>query len=236
LVKADQLTQLMTRPLGVRGVTNPLPATGAADAEKLDEARRNAPLTVLTLGRIVSLQDYEDFARAFSGVDKALATWTFSGESSGVDLTVAGSQGAAVDESSQLYANLVKAISQAGDPAIRFWVKSYRPRLFRVAAQLELDPDLVADTVVQNVAARLREDFSFQARVFGQPVHLSEVVEVIHNVPGVIAVEIRALYLSDPAPALDQHLTPAIPTPGTGILPAELVMLDARPLSLEVLP
>jgi predicted phage baseplate assembly protein len=226
----------MTRPLGVRGVTNPLPATGAADAEKLDDARRNAPLTVLTLGRIVSLQDYEDFARAFSGIDKALATWTLSGESSGVYLTVAGSQGAAVDESSQLYSHLVKAINLAGDPAVRFWVKSYRPRLFRVAAGLKLDPDLLPDAVVQSVTARLRDDFSFQARSFGQPVHLSEVVEVIQNVQGVIAVEMRGLYLSDQAPVLNQDLTAAIPTPGAGILPAELLMLDARPLSLEVLP
>src|SRR5262249_53426727 len=147
LVKADQLTQLMTRPLVVRVVTNPLPATGAADAEKVDDARRNSPLTVLTLGRIVSLQDYEDFARAFSGIDKALATWTFSGESSGVYLTVAGSQGAAVDESSLLYAHLTKAISLAGDPAVRFWVKSYRPRLFSIAAGLKLDPDRRPDAV-----------------------------------------------------------------------------------------
>jgi len=236
LVKADQLTQLMTRPLGVRGVTNPLPATGAAGAEKLDDARRNAPLTILTLGRIVSLRDYEDFARAFSGIDKALATWTFSGETSGVYLTVAGSQGAAVDDSSLLYANLVKAIGLAGDPSVRFWVKSYRPRLFRVAAALKLDPDLLPDTVVQNVTVRLRGDFAFQAREFGQPVHLSEVVEAIQSVQGVIAVEIRALYPSDQAPSMNQDLTAAIPTPGDTILPAELLMLDSRPPSLEVLP
>jgi len=236
LVNADQLTQLMTRPLGVRGVTNPLPATGAADAEKLDDARSNAPLTVLTLGRIVSLQDYEDFARAFSGIDKALATWTSSGEISGVYLTVAGSQGAAVDESSQLYANLVKAIGLAGDPSVRFWVKSYRPRLFRVAAGLKLDPDLLPDLVARDVTSRLRDDFSFQARGFGQPIHLSQVVETIQNVRGVIAVEIRALYLSDQAPSLNQDLTAAIPTPGDTILPAELLMLDSRPPSLEVLP
>src|SRR5205823_2679706 len=75
LVKEHKLSQLMTRPLGVKGVTNPLAATGAQDREQLADARRNAPLTVLTLGRVLSLQDYEDFARAFSGIVKALATW-----------------------------------------------------------------------------------------------------------------------------------------------------------------
>ncbi len=45
ILRPDQLTQLMTKPLGVKGVTNPIASSGAADAEKLAEARRNAPLT-----------------------------------------------------------------------------------------------------------------------------------------------------------------------------------------------
>ena len=53
-------------------------------------ARRNAPLTVLTLDRIVSLRDYEDFARAFGGIAKALATWTWDGQRQGIFVTVAG--------------------------------------------------------------------------------------------------------------------------------------------------
>jgi len=65
LVKAEQLKLLMSRPLGLKDVTNPIEATGAADPESADEARRNAPLTVLTLDRIVSLRDYEDFCGPF---------------------------------------------------------------------------------------------------------------------------------------------------------------------------
>ena len=72
---------LLTRPLGVKGAINPMDAEGAADREALDDARQNAPLTVLTLDRAVSLKDYEDFARAFSGIAKALATWTWDGDS-----------------------------------------------------------------------------------------------------------------------------------------------------------
>jgi hypothetical protein len=84
MLDAGQLSLLLTRPLGVKGVVNPLPTTGAADPESPDDARRNAPLTVLTLDRIVSLQDYEDFARAFAGVGKSKATrvWRASRRSS----------------------------------------------------------------------------------------------------------------------------------------------------------
>ena len=62
LVKAGQLSMLLSRPLGVKGVTNPLAASGAQDPEQIDDARANAPLRVLTLERVVSLLDYEDFA------------------------------------------------------------------------------------------------------------------------------------------------------------------------------
>ena len=71
LVEAGQLSQLLSRPLGLKEVVNPEDAEGAEDPESRDDARKNAPTTVLTLDRAVSLQDYEDFARTFAGVAKA---------------------------------------------------------------------------------------------------------------------------------------------------------------------
>ena len=115
-LRPDRLTQLLTRPLGVKGGHNPLPAAGGADREQLADARRTAPLTALTLGRIVSLADYEDFARAFAGIGKALATWTWNGNTRGVFVTVAGPRGAPVETGSTTLANLLKAILAAGDP------------------------------------------------------------------------------------------------------------------------
>ena len=236
LVRADQLTQLMERPYGVRGVTNPIASSGAADPEQADDARRNAPLTVLTLGRVVSLKDYESFSRAFSGIDKALATWTWFGEKRGVFVTVAGARGAAVEEGSDLHRNLVDALRLAGDDTVPLLVRSYMSRLFRVAAALKLDPDRVPEPVVAAVTAALREAFSFAARDFGQPVHLSEVIRVIQSVPGVQFVDVNAFHLADqPADRLPR-IAAAAPRPGeTDVAPAELLTLDPRPLQLEVL-
>src|SRR6185437_7316124 len=62
LVNAGQLSQLMSRPLGVRSVSNPLPSNGAADPQDLDSGRSAATLAIMTLGRVVSLEDYQDFA------------------------------------------------------------------------------------------------------------------------------------------------------------------------------
>jgi predicted phage baseplate assembly protein len=227
----------MTRPLGVKGVTNPLAPSGAADRESLDDSRRNAPLTVLTLGRIVSLQDYEDFARAFSGIDKALATWSWSGEKRRVFVTVAGSQGAEVPSDSVLAQNLLTAMRQAGDPNVPLLVASYEPRLFRLSAALQVHPDHAAEKVLAAVEQRLRESFSFEARSFGQPVHLSEIIAVMQNVTGVVAVDVNELYRTDQPAQLRPRLEAGAPRLGDDkLLAAELLTLDPRPLELEVLP
>ena len=73
-VKPGALAQLLDRPLGVKGVSNPIAASGGVDPESEDAARTSIPLGVRTLGRAVSLLDYEDYARAFTGVVKANAT------------------------------------------------------------------------------------------------------------------------------------------------------------------
>ena len=60
-VAAGQLSQAIDRPAGLKGVANPAYATGGADPDKPDDARKSAPLHVRTLERVVSLQDYENY-------------------------------------------------------------------------------------------------------------------------------------------------------------------------------
>jgi len=238
-LKAEQLSLLMTRPLGVKSVINPDAAAGAADRESFAEARRNAPLTVLTLDRIVSLQDYEDFARAFSGVAKALATWTWTGEVRGVFVTVAGSDGALIPDGSATHDNLVTAMKGSGDPYIPRRVQSYRPVFFKLGAAVKLDPDYEPEKVLTVVEKALRSAFSFDARAFGQAVTSSEVMAVMQGVAGVIAVDITKLYRAGDAAVANDLLLSAVPQAGAGALPgseddivsaAELLTLSAGPL------
>jgi predicted phage baseplate assembly protein len=236
MVKADRLTQLLTRPLGVKGVTNPVDASGAADPEVLEDARRNAPRTVLTFGRIVSLEDYEDFARGFSGIGKALATPMWFGEKRGVFLTIAGSGGAEVEDDSNLFQKLTTAINNAGDSRVPFRIDSYQPRFFRISAAIKINPDLDADKVSARVEQNLRDAFSFDNRAFGQPVHLSEVVAEIQNTSGIVAVVVNEFYRSDQTPERRIRIPAAVPKPGDQqVFPAELLMLDPRPLELELM-
>ncbi|HEX8294489.1 MAG TPA: putative baseplate assembly protein, partial [Pyrinomonadaceae bacterium] len=233
LLKEGQLSLLLTRPLGVRSVTNPLPATGGEDPESEESIRAAAPLTVLTLGRVVSLRDYEDFARTFAGLDKAHAVWTWQAGARGVYVTVAGSEGAEVPAGSGLETKLVGALHAAGAPGVHVRVGSYRPAYFRLAAAVRVDPAYLKERVAAAVEAALRARFSFEARSFGQPVALSEVVAVMQSVEGVVAVDVRRLHRDGDGAALNTVVTAQLPAPGSGVAgvhPAELLTLHPGPL------
>lgn len=232
-----RLTQVLTRPLGLKGVTNPLPSAGGADPERPEDIRRNAPLPVRTLGRIVSLQDYEDFARAFAGISKSLATWTWSGDTRAVFVTIAGVKGADVPKTSRLYTNLLNAMVTDGDPTVPLTVQAYTPRLFRLSAGLQIDPAFIAAKVVAAVIAKLRTEFAFDARELGQPVALSEVYAAMQAVKGVVAVDVDTFYRADGVESRLQFLPAAAPQAGaTSPFGAELLTLDPRPIHIEVLP
>ncbi|MBC8028980.1 MAG: putative baseplate assembly protein [Pyrinomonadaceae bacterium] len=238
LMAPGQLSLLMTRPLGVKSVLNPLAASGAQDPQVLADARANSPLTVLTLDRIVSLRDYEDFARTFSGIAKALATWTWNIHTRGVFITVAGIDGAEVADDAPLHGNLVSAILQSGDPHVPITIKSYRGVTFKLLADVKIDSQYIEANVLAAIETALRTSFSFAARGFGQPVTLSEVFAVMQNVAGVVAVDINKLYRTGATETLNSFLAAAAPRAGddAGVLSAELLTLDAAPLELGVMP
>ena len=237
MVNTDQLSLLTVRPLGVRSVTNPLAANGAQDPEVIEDLRANSPLTVLTMDRLVSLQDYEDFARAFAGFSKALATPTVDGAQRGVFLTVAGATGLIV-ETDAAFGNLVAAIKSSGDPFVSVIVAPYVPVLFQIEATIGVDAKYLPDVVAAAVMLALQDRYGFSARKLGQSVTQVDVIATIQNIPGVVFVNLTALFVSDPSnptASLADVLTAAQPTPGTSRFTAqaaELLTLDPRPIQI----
>jgi predicted phage baseplate assembly protein len=236
-VEAGSLTLLQTRPLGIRGVTNPLPASGAAAPQRLEDARENAPLTVLTLDRMVSLQDYEDFTRSFAGIGKAQAVALWNGESRLVHITIAASSGKPVDKGSNLYVNLLKSMDAFRDPSRQVRVDSFRLLTFDVAANVIIDARHEASRVRAEVEAALLRAFAFARRAFGQAVSAAEVTTVIQRVRGVIACDLDALNLSGEAPGPSDSpgriLTAATAhEQNNEILPGELLLIN--PLGVKV--
>jgi Baseplate J-like protein/Repeat of unknown function (DUF346) len=238
-VAAGAISMLQSRPPGLRGVTNPLPASGGADPQDIAHARENAPLTVLTLDRIVSLADYDNFARGFGGIGKAQAIAVWSGETRLVHLTVAAADGTAVDAASPLYATLVQAIDLARDPVQQVIVASHQPLTFNLAAGILVDRSRYQfDRVVAEVIAALTTNFAFVNRAFAQAVTAAEIVTLVQSVPGVIAVDLTQLYLtSDPDGPNQTEPPPFLPASparweGGAIAPAQLILLN--PLGVNI--
>jgi hypothetical protein len=230
MVAAGQLSQALDRPQGLSAVTNPSAATGAADPATADVIRGSAPLPTLTISRVVSLEDYQDYALGFAGIGKALATWTWSGGLRGVFLTLAGANGATLGPGDPIVTSLITALRQYGDPHVPLTVVSYVPVLFTFTASVAVDttsydPSAVLGQVWQAVSAA----FAFGQRSLGQGVAASEIVAIIQGIPGVIAVRLTGLQLSGQPATAGPALRAAGPQPPSGTQPAagaELLLLD----------
>lgn len=235
-LKAGQLSQLLTRPLGLKAVSNPRPAEGGVDADSADHARRNMPLGVRTLGRVVSVQDYEDYVRAYTGIAKAKAGVLNTRAGRTVFISVAGDNGIAPAEAT--ITKLRNALKQNGDPLVYCEIKAYSEATFHLALRIKRAPDYNAKKLLTAVEAALRNAFCFDARDFGQIVSRSEIIAVAQQVDGVLGVDLDSFYRGSLS-TLEKRLTPAaagVDAQGNSHA-AELLLLSTDPLdSLEEMP
>jgi Baseplate J-like protein len=191
-VKAQQVSLLQTRPLGVMSVINPLRASGGADKESRDLARDNVPLSVMSLDRLVSVADYADFTRNFAGIAKAIAQRTSDGRRQLIHLTIAGADDIPIDPSSDLYRNLLAAFRKLGDRDLPVKVDLCELTALVLSAGVKLLPDYVWEPVATALRARILDAFGFGKRALGQPALLCEVLSVMQAVPGVAYVDVDA--------------------------------------------
>ncbi|MBU1059878.1 MAG: putative baseplate assembly protein [Proteobacteria bacterium] len=230
-LKAGQLSQLMTRPLGLKAVTNPQIASGGVDAEKAADARRNIPLGVRTLGRAVSLQDYEDYALAYTGIAKAQAKVLDIHGIRTVFLTVAGKNAVQPEGGGSTLNGLLRSLRNNSDPFVACEAAAYNKAYFKLALRIKGHPDHDLNIVLTAVEAALRQAFSFDGRDFGQTVARSQIIHVAQQVCGVVAVDVDYFYRGTTM-TLEERLTPAsatIDTEGNGVA-AELLLLDPAAL------
>ena len=191
-VKAGQISLLATRPLGAKEVVNPLAASGGADRETRDQARRNVPLAVMALDRLVSVQDYEDFARVFAGVGKARATELSDGRRQFLHLTIAGADDIPIETHSDLYRNLTLALRRFGDPDLPFRLEIRELLLLVLSARVRVHPDYQWEKVEPKIRAALLDAFSFDRRELGDDAFLSVAISVMQRVAGVEWVDVDA--------------------------------------------
>lgn len=202
LMQPGQLSIPLERPVGLRSVSNPLPADGAADPEKRDDARINAPNMVRTFGRAVSLADFEWIATSSGLAQRAAATWVWRDMGRAAHVTVAGPGGSRLSALS--LATLHGAMDKARDVNRPLTLANFVRVPIIVSARLLRDPAFEADDVLAAAQAQLLALFAFETTDLGRAVFLSAVFAALQGARGVAAVDVDVFQLKGYA-----DLTPA---------------------------
>jgi len=230
MVRANQLTLQLTRTVGVRSVTNPLPAFDGVAPATPEQARTNTPLNVRSTDRVVTVLDAEDFARTFAGIGNAQAVLLGIGNSRIVHLTVAAADGNPIPDGSPLIDTLHRAISAVSDPSLNVVIDTFEELPFVLTVQLAVDPDVDSEAVKAAADEVLTAAFGVTARPFGGLVTEAEILSLVQGVSGVVAASVVAFRLESENASVRRTSLQALPAHlsagGTGaIVRAQVAVL-----------
>ena len=233
-VKRGQISLPMNRPLGFKDVVNHIAATGAQDPETRDEGRVNAPQTIITMDRIVSVKDYENFARRYAGIGKAEAIVLWHGQNSIIHLTVGASDGKPVDREGGLMDRLAAAIDSVRHDDQQLFIDTYIEETFGCSFQLSFEQGYNAQVVMASVKKTLSETYSYSNRQFAQGITYSQLLDVVHDVEGVKVAVLT--YLDDLPPTTQPQIAAQSAhwdDAGETIIPSALLTIDEEQIYLE---
>lgn len=231
-----QISLPLGMPLGLRDVVNPVPAIGGEDPETIDQARVNAPTTVRTLDRVVSLADHEDFARAFAGIGWASASAVDDGGRAVVHVTATLLDGTPLPAGSDLERKLVAAIGRARHVDRPLVVAGHVPRPIEVRARLRLDDRHVGDDVLAAARAAVVAVFDRSPSLgdgggFGKLVTPTRVLAALQRTAGVLGAVLDVLR---PVGAVGDAVVEVLARParleGGAVVAAELL----EPIVVEI--
>jgi predicted phage baseplate assembly protein len=195
-VGAGTLAHVVTNVPGVTAVTNPLPATGGIDPETSDDVRAYAPFAFRRQERAVTAADYADVCLRRDDVQRAAASFRWTGSWHTAFVTVDRLGGAAND------ADFTRELEQFLD---RFRMAGVdvavdAPRF--VSLELDIEVCVKPEHLRANVRDALMRRFGNRQVAgrrgffhpdnfsFGQSVFLSEIYRAAQEVPGVDSVRV----------------------------------------------
>jgi len=197
-VGAEAIGHAVTTVSAVTAVRNPLPAAGGVEPETADEVRRDAPYAFAVQERAVTEDDYAEVAQRQGQVQRAAATFRWTGSWHTVFVTADRLAG--------------KPVDAPFETGLRNWLERYRMAGYDlevagpVPVPLELGlhvcvspghfrPDVEAAVLTVLGTGVLPDGqrglFHPDNLTFGQPVYLSGVYAAVHAVSGVESVEVH---------------------------------------------
>lgn len=189
-------------PVGVSVINDSTAATGGADAESTDSIRINAPLSIRSVNRAVSLTDYANLAIQVNGVAKAIAN---ANVYSAVTLYVcpSGDPGVLADNytPSTPFNNVTSNINlYLTDKAPANTTVVYQPPTYvgaYIMVSLTVNPQYTQSSVVANVTAAINSLFNIDNVVFNDTIAVSDVYNAIAAVEGISTQSIQMLVRAD---------------------------------------
>lgn len=193
----ESLAHLVSNDARLLRVINPLPAQGGSEPESAEDIRRDAPEAFRVQQRAVTPADYAEVTERHPSVQRAAATFRWTGSWYTVFLTVDRKGGGEVDAAyEQIIREHVERFRMAGYD-LEVNGPSYVP------LQVEMTVCVAPDYFRADVRAALMRVFSSgwladgrralfhpDNFTFGQPVYLSTLYEAAQAIPGVASVTI----------------------------------------------
>ena len=169
----------------VDAVRQPCDAAGGADMETAASMRDNAPATLLTLERAVSLDDFAKLASGNSSVwqAKAFRLNDAGSRQERVQVVIVPAGGAASDT---LCGSVRDFLQQHALPGVQVSVVNFakQPVNLNVVARIRSDRFIFGD-VIAAVRQALLDGLSLRNRRLGEPLYISEVYKIVEGVTGV---------------------------------------------------
>lgn len=204
---------VLAAPGSIKNVRNPMAAAGGVDPEDIEVVRRDAPEAFRTQERAVTPADYAAAAERHIDVQRAAATFRWTGSWHTVFVSADRYGGLAVDRrfSTKLRSNLER-FRMAG-----YDLEMNDPRYVPLEVELHVcvKPGYFRADVLQAVQRKLSSDmlpdgtlgiFHPDNFTFGEPVYLSPIVAAAQAVDGVDAVRpqvFRRMFGASPTSLLE---------------------------------
>jgi uncharacterized phage protein gp47/JayE len=200
-VSANTITNILTNYSSGLTVNNTAAASGGADIESTDSIRVNAPSSIRTINRAVSLRDYGDLAVQVTGVSKAIAT---SEVYTSVNLYIAP----AGDPGADSEGVLTPVFNQLANRIGQFFIDKTPPNVtltlfpptfveVNITATIQALPQYKQSVVKRNAETALAEILAFDNVNFADRISLHYVIEALAGASGVSYSNVTLLARED---------------------------------------